>query len=158
MRAPPGGGAQFFGGGSVAKFDAHPSRRPKRRRGAGIDGGAVPFKLSGDLGGFTIDPSSTRVTVDFRDANLAQLGHRHPDAGHDIRSRRRAPNSKNVIPRVWSRWAPAARISSWSSRTVNPVLGNYNNAYADNLSLTVGANLPDPGPPPHAAAVGSRPT
>ena len=37
----------------------------------------------------------------------------------------------------------------------NPVLGNYNNAYADNLSFTVGAALPAPPPPtPPVSTVG----
>ena len=37
----------------------------------------------------------------------------------------------------------------------NPVIGNYNNAYADNISFTVGAPLPTPPPPtPPASTVG----
>ena len=37
----------------------------------------------------------------------------------------------------------------------NPVPGNYNNAYADNLSFTVGAALPAPPPPtPPVSTVG----
>ena len=36
--------------------------------------GGVQYQLSGDLGGFLIDPSRTKVTVDFLDVNGASLG------------------------------------------------------------------------------------
>jgi hypothetical protein len=111
-----------------------------------IDQGGVPYELSGDLGGFFIDPSRTSVTVDFLDADGVKLG-----------TGRIAPVT------ALERWFTTALVQRAISGTIpvgarraqvvvrftdlNPVLGNYNNAYADNLSFTVGAELPAPQPP-----------
>ena len=39
-----------------------------------IDAGDGTYTLSGDLGGFLIDPSSSTVTVNFLDENGVKLG------------------------------------------------------------------------------------
>jgi hypothetical protein len=142
---PTDGGKQFFGGGPVASSTLTQAV-DLSAAASEIDTGAVPYKLSGDLGGFTIDPSSTRVTVDFRDANLQQLGTGTltPVSALDrgLRTEFQERDVDGLIP-VGTRTAYV--VVEFTDR--NPVLGNYNNAYADNLSLTVGANLPAPGDP-----------
>jgi hypothetical protein len=143
--APPDGGKQFFGGGPVASSTLTQAV-DLSAAAPEIDAGTVPYKLSGDLGGFTIDPSSTRVTVDFRDANLVQLGTGtlQPVSIFD-RAARTEFLERDISGTIPVGTRSAYVVVDFTDR--NPVLGNYNNAYADNLSLTVGANLPDPGPP-----------
>jgi hypothetical protein len=144
------GGQQFFGGGPVAdstltqtvKLDAAQTL---------IDAGGGTYTLSGDLGGFLIDPSRSTVTVNFLDEDEATLG---------------TGTLRSVT--AWDRWfstgfihraiAGSIPVNTRSAQVVvtfddrNPVLGNYNNAYADNLSFTV--NDPDLAPailaPPEA--------
>ena len=116
----------------------------------------MPYELSGDLGGFIIDPSAASVTVDFLDANGITLG------------------SGTIRPvTVLDRWFQTGLLERETSGTIpvgtrsarvvvsltdcNPVLGNYNNAYADNLSFTVGAAQPRPSAT-HATGVDGRPT
>jgi len=146
--APPDSGEQFFGGGPVAtstliqNVDLRPAA-------SDIDAGAVPYELSGDLGGFLIDPSAASVTVEFLDATGVTLGtgRIRPvtvlDRWFAIRLLER--ETTGTIP-VGTR---SARVVV-TLKDCNPLLGNYNNAYADNLSFTVGAaNLaPAPLTPP----------
>jgi hypothetical protein len=142
--APADSGDQFFGGGPVATSTL--SQTVKLGAAASdIDAGTVPYRLSGDLGGFFIDPSAASVTVDFFDADGVKLG-----------TGQLQPVS------VLDRWfmtglferetTGMVPVGTRSARVVvalndcNPVLGNYNNAYADNLSLTVGAANLAPAP------------
>ncbi|MDP9165009.1 MAG: alkaline phosphatase family protein [Actinomycetota bacterium] len=152
--APPGGGAQFFGGGNVATSTLSQTV-DLTGAAAAIDGGAVPFTLSGDLGGYLFDPSRASVTVNFLDANHGWLGdgqigpvtalERWLQTGLQTRT------STGTVP-VGTRSAQVVVTFT----DCNPVLGNYNNAYADDLSFTVGAALPAPAPPsPPTSTVGA---
>lgn len=135
--APPDSGEQFFGGGPVATSTLSQTVNLSAAA-ADIDGGAVPYTLSGDLGGFTIDPSAASVRVEFLDASGNTLG-----AG--------AIRPVGVLDRFFltrfleRETTGTVPVGTRSARVVvtlkdcNPVLGNYNNAYADNLSFTVGA-------------------
>ena len=151
--APPGSGEQFFGGGPVATSTLTQTV-DLRAAASDIDAGTVPYELSADLGGFTIDPSATSITVDFLDANGVKLGTGkiRPVTVLDRRIH------TSLLERETSGTIP---VGTRSARVVvtftdrNPVLGNYNNAYADNLSFTVGAALPAPLPPaPPLSTVG----
>ena len=150
---PPGAGQQFFGGGPVATSTLTQIVDLSGAMSA-IDQGGVAYDLSGDLGGFTIDPSRASVTVDFLDANGVKLG-----TGALRRSPRSiAGSSTGLIERDTSGTIPVGTRSAQvvvTFKDFNPVLGNYNNAYADDLSFTVGASLPAPPPPlPPASTVG----
>ena len=128
-------GKQFFGGGPVADstLTQHVNLTAAQSL---IDTGGGIFTLSGDLGGFLIDPSRTSVTVDFLDASGVTLG-----SG--------ALRSVTAWDRLFATGflhresSGAIPVGTRSARVVvgfddrNPVLGNYNNAYADNLSFTV---------------------
>jgi hypothetical protein len=151
--APAGSGVQFFGGGPVATSTLTQTVDLSGATAA-IDQGNVPYELSGDLGGFFIDPSAASVTVDFLDANGVGVG------------------TGGIRPvTVLDRWLQTGLLERDTSGTIpvgtrsaqvvvtftdcNPVLGNYNNAYADNLSFTVGATLPAPPPPtPPVSTIG----
>ena len=148
-----GGGRQFFGGGPVGTSTL--SQFVDLSGAASqIDTGTVPYTLSGDLGGFTIDPSAASVTVVFLGANNQKLG-----AGEigPVTALDRGFQT-GLLTRQTSGTVPVGTRSAQVVVTFtdsNPVAGNYNNAYADNLSFTVGAALPPPPPPkPPASTVG----
>lgn len=136
---------QFFGGGNVATSTL---TQTVDLSGAAltIDGGTTPYKLSGFLGGTLIDPSAASVKITFRDAGGAQLGvgklapvgplERWFQTGLLERS------TEGTIP-AGTRTAQVVVTLKDS----NPFTGGYNNAFADNLSFTVGDALPAPPPP-----------
>ena len=97
--------------------------------------------MSGDLGGFTIDPSRASVTVDFLDANGVTLG---TGALQPVTADRSLVPDRliNATRRARSRWAPAAAQVVVTLTDLNPVLGNYNNAYADDVSFTSALRCP----------------
>ena len=147
------GGAQFFGGGNVATSTLTQTV-DLSAAAADIDTGTVPYTLSGLLGGFLLDPSAASVTVDFLDSNQLYVG------------------TGEVGPvTVLDRWLQTGLLERQAAGTIpvgtrsaqvvvtftdcNLLPGNYNNAYADNLSFTVGAALPAPAPPaPPLSTVG----
>src|ERR1700744_1053987 len=128
--APPGGGDNFAGGGPVATSTI--------RQTVDLPGAAgTPFTLSAELGGQGLNPSDASVQVTFLDAHGDVLG----------------TDSLNPVT-VWDRlgftgfeerdisgMVPVGSTSAQVTTTFtdnNAFLGNYNSAYADNESFTVG--------------------
>ncbi len=155
--APPDGGNQFFGGGDVATSSLSQTV-DLSAAGTEIDGGAVAFNLSGYLGGYLLDPSFTTVNVTFLDQNQLYLGSSSigPVSNLDRWGQTgfRQRTSTGVIP-VGAR---SAQVTV-TFHDLNPVFfgftARYNNAYADNLSFTIGADVPAPAAPqPPASTVG----
>ena len=144
---------QFFGGGNVATSTL--SQTVDLSGAVGIDAGSTPYKLSGYLGGTLIDPSEALVSVRFLDGTGTQLG---------------VGNLAPVGP--LDRWFQTGLLERSTEGTIpigtrsaqvtvtladlNPLTGGYNNAFADDLSFTVGAALPAPPPPdPPKSTVGA---
>jgi hypothetical protein len=155
--APPGGGNQFFGGGDVASSGLSQTV-DLSASSAEIDGGAVPFNLSGALGGYLLDPSFATVKVTFLDQNQLYLGSSTigPVSNLDRLGQTgfRQRTSTGTIP-VGTRSA----IVTLTMHDLNPVVlgftARYNNAYADNLSFSIGTNqAAPPAPAPPASNVG----
>lgn len=151
---PTPGDTQFFGGGNVATSTLTQTV-DLSGAASGIDAGTMPFKLSGFLGGAMIDPSAASIKVTFLDATGTQLGvgkvapvgplERWFQTGLLERS------TEGTIP-VSTRTAQVVVTLKDS----NPLTGGYNNAFADDLSFTVGAALPTPPPPtPPKSTVGA---
>lgn len=127
---PPGGGDNFAGGGPVGTSTI--SQTVDLTGAAG-----TPYALSADLGGQTWNPSYASVQVSFLDANGNVVG----------------SGSLNPVT-VWDRWGftgfeereitgtvPDGAVSAQVTTTFtdeNQYLGDYNGAYADNESFTVG--------------------
>jgi hypothetical protein len=128
--APPGAGDNFAGGGPVATSTISQT--------VDLNGaGGTPFDLSADLGGQGWDPSDTTVQVTFLDAHGDVLG----------------TDSLNPVT-VWDRLGftgfqerditgtvPVGTTSADVTTTFNDkdmFLADYNGAYADNESFTVG--------------------
>lgn len=136
--APAGGGNQFFGGGPVDTSTLSQTVDLGAAQSQ-INTGTVPYALSAQLGGFVLDPSAASVKVTFLDANKGYLGagalgpvtvlDRFFQTGFQQRE------ASGTIP-VGTRYAQVTVTFT----DCNPVPGHYNNAYADNLSFTVGAS------------------
>ena len=142
----PGSGERFFGGGPVASSTLTQTVDLSAAADA-IDHrvGGVQYQLGGDLGGFTIDPSRTNVTVDFLDANGTSLG---TGALSPVTALDRwfvtGMMHREVVGRIPVGARSARVVAAFDDH--NPVLGNYNNAYADNLSFKVDAEGPTAAP------------
>ncbi|ORW28120.1 hypothetical protein AWB91_02635, partial [Mycobacterium paraense] len=141
--APPGGGSNFGGGGPVATSTM--SQIVDLSAAAGkINTGTTPYTLSGMLGGYLGDPSAASLNVTFLNSSGAVLGTGTTTSvtsldrlgitgfqGRDVSGTIPVGTTKAVVTATFA--------------DHNPVLGNYNNAFADNLSFTVGdPNLTQP--------------
>ncbi len=150
---PPDGGGQFFGGGNVATATLSQTV-DLNGAAAQIDTGTVPYTLSGWLGGFLEDPSEASVTVKFLSAGQSPLG--TGTIGPVGVLQRRFKTA--LLQRETSGTIPAGTRSAVvvvTFKDCNPSPSHYNNAYADNLSFTVGAAIPAPPPPaPPVSKVG----
>jgi hypothetical protein len=150
---PPDGGAQFFGGGNVATATLTQTV-DLSGAAAQIDTGTLNYTLSGWLGGFLEDPSEASVNVEFLTASQSPLGANKIGPVGVLERRFRT----GLLQRTAVGTIPAGTRSAVVVVTLkdcNPSPSHYNNAYADNLSFTVGAALPAPPPPaPPASKVG----
>lgn len=155
---PSDGGNQFFGGGNVA--DSSMSQTVDLSGAAeAIDGGGISYNLGGWLGGYSFDPSATSVKVTFLDSNKTYLG-----AGSigPVTALDRL-FAINLLERSTTGTLPVGTRYAQVDVTFtdkNPVkigfAARYNDAYADNLSFTIGADLPAPADPtPPVSNVGA---
>ena len=128
--APAGGDNQFFGGGNVATSSL------TQTVDFGQDAGGLNFALSADLGGYLIDPSRASVKVNFLDANKGFISSAETGPvtalGRLLQTGLETRSITGVIPDG----ATSAQVIV-TLKDLNPVLGNYNNAYADNISFSV---------------------
>ncbi len=145
---PSDGGNQFFGGGNVA--DATLSQRVDlSAAGAAIDGGNVSYNLGAWLGGYSFDPSAASVKVTFLDTDKTYLGTAQigPVTAWDrlfaINLLQRS--TTGTLP-VGTRYADVEVFLDDQSPIKYGISADYNNAFADNISFTIGASLPAPGP------------
>lgn len=141
-----GGGPNFFAGGP-----ANPSSTARQTvdvgaRAGEIDAGVATVRLAGDLGGWSTNGDATTVTATFRDAANAAVGTvaigpvtAVDRGGASIFLRREATAP---VP------AGTRRIEVTISASNAGGTLTYNDAYADNLSLTVAV------PPPPVAPTG----
>ena len=161
---PADGGNQFFGGGDIATGTL---TQTVDLRGAAteIDQGATTYNLSAWLGGFLFDRSGSSVKVSFLDENQTYLG--------DAKLNRVGPlerwfqtgfkqrSTAGTLP-TGTRYAQVVvtlEDRNFVTLGIPWLLGgvdfDYNNAYADNISFTIGADLPaPPDPSPPVSAVG----
>jgi Phosphoesterase family len=128
--APPGAGDYFAGGGPVASSTL--SQTVDLTGAAG-----TPYTLSADLGGQGWNPSDATVQVTFEDANGDVLGTAHldPVTVWD-RLFTTGFQERDVSGTVPEDTTSAQVTTIFTDK--NTVLGDYNGAYADNESFTVG--------------------
>ena len=143
------GGNQFFGGGNVA--DSSMSQTVDLSAvGATIDNGNVSYNLSGWLGGYSFDPSAASVKVTFLDANKATLGTNSigpVTAFQRLFAINLLERSTNGVLPTGTRFAQVDVTFDDKNPVKIGFAAGYNDAFADNLSFTIGANLPAPGDP-----------
>ena len=137
QHAPSGGGNNFAGGGPVATSTI--SQTVDLTGAAG-----TPYVLSADLGGRLLNPSSASVHVTFYSSTGAVLGTGSTGSVSLLdRLGMTGFQQREVFGTV-----PAGTTSAVVTTTFNdrcPILGHYNDAYADNVSLTVGNSSLTPG-------------
>ena len=130
-----GGGANFFAGGNQESSQLL-QNIDFSSAGAQIDAGQVVATLSADLGGFASQGDSVTVTATELDAIGSETG---SFAIGPVTAADRDDVTK-LLPRSASvRLAPQTRkiqVLVVMTRTD----GSYNDGYADNISLTLGAN------------------
>ena len=154
---PADGGTQFFGGGNVG--DATLTQTVDlSAAGAEIDLGGVAYNLSGWLGGWLYNPSQASVKVNFLDANKTYLGQTSiaPVGVFErlFQTGLKQHETSGELPQG-TRFAEV--IVDLDQRAVFNIGINqaYNSAFADNISFTIGADLPaPPDPTPPVSAVG----
>ena len=138
QQAPAGGDTQFFGGGNVATA----TMTQTVSLGAGSEG--KDFALSADLGGYLLDPSRASVKVNFLDGNNAFISSADTGSvgvlGRLLQTGFKTRSVTGVVPTG----ATQAQIIVTLDDN-NPILGNYNNAYADNISFSVDNLALNPG-------------
>ncbi|MBS9535641.1 phosphoesterase [Mycobacterium sp. M1] len=132
-QAIPGGGDNFAGGGPVGTSSISQT--------VDVDGaGGTAYHLSADLGGQTWNPSYSTVTVTFDNANgdVVGTGSLNPVTVWD-RLGFTGFQERDLTGTVPDSATSAVVTTTFTDK--NDWLGNYNGAYADNESFTVG----DPG-------------
>jgi hypothetical protein len=151
------GGNQFFGGGNVA--DSSMSQTVDlSAASSNIDNGNVSYNLSGWLGGYSFDPSAASVKVTFLDSNKATLG---TNSIGPVTAWQRLfainlleRSTEGVLP-TGTRYAKVDVTFDDKNPVKYGFAAGYNDAFADNISFTIGADLPAPGDPtPPVSKVG----
>jgi hypothetical protein len=128
--APPGGGDNFAGGGPVATSTLSQT--------IDLDGAAgTPYTLSADLGGQGWNPSDATVQVTFEDASGEVLGTAHLDPVTVWDRLFTTGFQERDISGTVPEGTTSAQVTTIFTDK-DSVLGNYNGAYADNESFTVG--------------------
>jgi hypothetical protein len=134
----PSGGHNFAGGGPVATSTIS---QTVNLTGAG----GTPYVLSADLGGRLLNPSSPSVRVTFLDASGHVLG---TNSTGSVTLLNRLGFTE-FQPREVTGTVPVGTTSAVVTTTFadhSPVLGHYNDAYVDNVSLRVGDTSLTPAP------------
>ena len=149
------GGAQFFGGGNVADATITQTVDLSAAGGA-IDGGDVSYNLGAWLGGYSFDPSAASVKVTFLDKNKTYLGTGSVgpvtvwDRLFAINLLERS--TTGVLPKG-TRYAQVEVNFDDQNPIKYGFAADYNDAFADNISFTIGAPLSaPPAPVPVASA------
>lgn len=147
-----GGGANFFAGGPATASSTARQVVDVSGRAADIDGGRVSARLAADLGGFASQGDGATVTASFRNAGNAELGSTIIGPV--------GPVERAGAAILLRREATAAVPAGTRSIVVTIAATNaggalqYDDGYADNLSLTL---APPPAPVAPAAGGGTAP-
>lgn len=161
---PPDGGNQFFGGGNVGTGTLTQTV-DLRGAAAEIDLGSTAYNLGAWLGGYLFDRSGSSVKVTFLDENRTYLGDaelsRVGPLERWFQTGFKERTTTGVLP-IGTRYAQVVLTLEdryFVTFGIPWLLGgvdfDYNNAFADNISFSVGATLPaPPDPTPPVSTVG----
>jgi hypothetical protein len=140
---PDGSGRLFTGGPSTPSSTACQTVDVSGAS-AVIDAGRVTAMLSADIGGYATDGDSARVNSEFLGAAGETLGsfQTGPVSAAD------RDNKTKLLPRFASGALPAGTRSIKVTITAVRASGSYNDAYVDNVALTLKTAAPAPPPAP----------
>ncbi|MGZ4252023.1 MAG: hypothetical protein ACXVR2_01990 [Solirubrobacteraceae bacterium] len=142
-----GGGSQFFAGGPANgagnTVETATQNVGVSTAAAEIDAGGVTATVSADLGGFATQRDNAAVTATFLGSAGEQLG--TLTIGPVTAADRN--NTTALLPRSGSGTVPPGTRTVRVALTATKTDGSYNDAYADNLSLTLAASSGSPPPP-----------
>ncbi|MFD5565636.1 alkaline phosphatase family protein [Kitasatospora griseola] len=152
---PGNRGNAFFSGGPVGSSTLSQTADVSAAADR-IDAGGVTYNLSGWLGGYAVENSTATLTATFRGGSGASLGTTRigPVSATDrgLTTALLQRTATGTLPAGTRSIAVALQLTRESSRTGTA----YNDAYADNLSLTISAAVPAPAlPAPVASQVPS---
>ena len=140
------GGNQFFAGGpangSGNTVETATQNVDVSTAATEIDAGGVSATLSADLGGFATQTDNAAVTATFLGADGQQLG--TLTIGPVTATDRN--NVTALLPRAGSATVPGNTRAIRVVITATKVEGAYNDAYIDNVSLSLGASPQVPAP------------
>jgi hypothetical protein len=144
-----GGGNQFFAGGPFTgagnTVETATQDVAVSAAAAEIDAGGVTATLAAALGGFSTQADNAAVTATFMGAAGEQLG--TLTIGPVTAADRN--NTTALLPRSGSGPVPPGTRTVRVALAETKIDGTYNDAYADNLSLTLaGSSGSSPPPPP----------
>jgi hypothetical protein len=148
------GGLAFFTGGPSSPTSSVFQTVDVSGRGAAIDAGLATARLSGLLGGFRIDPDNALVTATFLDGGGSALGTPLQIGPVTVADRH---NVTTLLPRATSGLVPAGTRRIRVRILATRLAPNYNNAYADGLSLAIAEAAPPVVPPPPGPGPGLGP-
>jgi hypothetical protein len=135
------GGVNFFAGGD-AEVSTATQTVGVGASAAAIDAGTQTATLSGDLGGYSSQSDSAVITATYLSATGGALG--SLTIGPITAAER--DDHTTLLPKATSGLVPSGTRSIQVTMTSTRVEGEYNDGYADNLSLTLGAAAPPASP------------
>ena len=135
----PNRGNQFFAGGGTGNSDLAQSADVSSAASA-IDAGGVPFNLSGWLGGYAGQNDRVGMTATFLNASGSSVG---SVAIAPVTSIDRGGVTE-FLQRSATGTLPAGTRSIKVDLAFTWTAGDTTDGYADDLSLTIGANVPAP--------------
>ena len=131
-----GGGANFFAGGPDTAASAATQTLDVSGAAPEIDAGGVTATVAGDFGGYVGQDDSATLTATFLNAAGAPLGAPLVTPAVTLADRNGATA---LLPRSASGTVPAGTRTIAARLDMVRVEGAYDDGYADNLSLTLGA-------------------
>lgn len=141
-QAAPGGGGHFFAGGAGQSISTATQKVDVTSMSAPIDAGQVTATISAALGGWESQPDSARVTVSFLNVAGTPIGSDLELAPVTVAER---AGKTGFLTRSNSLRVPPETETVRVVITQTRASGNYNDGYADNLSLTLTVGAAPPG-------------
>jgi hypothetical protein len=130
---PPDRGKNFFAGGPGATQSSAAQTIDVGSGGGGIDSGSKKYDLSAYLGGTRDEGDSITVVVTFEDANGNPVGSATIGPVTEIGRRSQTGLIKSETKGAVPSGTRKVKVEIRSTR----VVGNYNDGYADDVSLTI---------------------
>lgn len=138
------GGANYFAGGPGNGVSTASQSINIADLAASIDAGLITAALLGQMGGFSTQEDNMTVQALFRDASNGVIG----QLGLGPVSAAQRNSTSTVVAGAVNMIIPAGARSVDILMTATRLSGDFNDGYADNLSLILSGSLVEPEPVP----------